>query len=97
MRDGGGVLGGGDSRFLRMGGGIASSSDELAGESGVCALVKGGCFEFVWQKWKKLLNHWSGKTFKQKKHGLSGLTPDLLCRFFVPRLYQCLDGQRALG
>lgn len=67
MRDGGGVLGGGDSRFLRMGGGIASSSDELAGESGVCALVKGGCFEFVWQKWKKLLNHWSGKTFKQKK------------------------------
>lgn len=51
----GGVLGGGDSRFLRMGGGTASSSDELDGDSGVCAVGEGGCFECVWQKWKKLL------------------------------------------
>lgn len=39
-----------------MGGGTASSSDELDGESGVCVVGDGGYFEFVWQKWKKLLH-----------------------------------------
>lgn len=65
----GGVLGGGDSRFIRMGGGTASSSDELDGDSGVCAVGEGGCFEFVWQKWKKLLKQLSDKTFEGKNKG----------------------------
>lgn len=37
-----------------MGGGTASSSEELDEEIGVCAGGVGRLLELTWQKWKKL-------------------------------------------
>ena len=54
LGDGGGEVGGGERRVLGIGGGWASSSDELLEEGGLCWDGDTGWPEWSRQRWKRL-------------------------------------------